>query len=40
MNTDDLHPQTREKYYCKEHELIYLKNAAGIYVCPFCEADV
>jgi len=35
-----LHQQTREKYYCEEHELINLKNASGDFVCPFCESNL
>jgi len=34
-----LHQQTREKYYCEEHELIHMKNAVGEFVCPFCESN-
>lgn len=38
MNPDEMHEQTKEKY-CEEHEMIYVKNAMGQFVCPFCEAD-
>jgi len=37
---EDLHEQTRKQKYCEEHELIHVKNALGVFVCPFCRSNV
>ncbi len=39
VNVDDLPPQTRAKY-CEEHGLYHVKNAIGLFVCPFCECNI
>lgn len=39
MNAEDLHPQTREKFWCDEHDMVMVKNMQGNPICPFCEAD-
>lgn len=37
---EGLNEQTREEKYCEEHDLIYVKNAMGVFICPFCRANV
>jgi uncharacterized Zn finger protein (UPF0148 family) len=38
VDVSNYEDQMLEKY-CEEHDMFFVKNAVGTFICPFCEAS-